>query len=136
MVWADLGRTPRAAIIAAGDDTVALNSCYVVRCRTERDALALATLLNSPLAAAWLNVLAEPARGGYRRYLGWTMSLLPVPADWNRACELLAPIGLSAVNATHRPSTHELLEASLAAYDVSHREVAPLIAWTAEWSAR
>jgi len=136
VVWADLGRTPRAAIIAAGDDTVALNSCYVVRCRTERDALALATLLNSPLAAAWLNVLAEPARGGYRRYLGWTMSLLPVPADWNRACELLAPIGLSAVNATHRPSTHELLEASLAAYDVSHREVAPLIAWTAEWSAR
>ncbi|MGQ0640802.1 MAG: Eco57I restriction-modification methylase domain-containing protein, partial [Gemmatimonadaceae bacterium] len=97
VVWSDLARTPRAAVLRAGDNTVPLNTCYVVRCRDEVDALTLAALLNSPVAAAWLGALAEPARGGYRRFLAWTMALFPVPDDWARAREVLGSLGAGAV---------------------------------------
>jgi hypothetical protein len=124
-----MGRAPRAAVIPAGDDTVALNSCYVVRCRGHREALAFAALLNGPVAAAWLGALAEPARGNYRRYLGWTMSLLPIPTDWPAACDILAPIGEAAVSGAQRPTTHDLLAAATKAYGLSERAVSPLVAW-------
>ncbi|HWH51856.1 MAG TPA: DNA methyltransferase, partial [Gemmatimonadaceae bacterium] len=75
VVWCDMGREPRAAVLEAGDPRVPLNSCYVARCSDLVDADTLATLLNSAVARAWLNAIAEPARGGYRRYFGWTMSL-------------------------------------------------------------
>ena len=44
-----------------------------------------------PLVGAWLGILAEPARGGFHRYLGWTLALLPLPRDWPAAVRLLAP---------------------------------------------
>ncbi|HUQ97928.1 MAG TPA: N-6 DNA methylase, partial [Gemmatimonadaceae bacterium] len=96
VMWADFGLTPRAIAIDAGHPLVPLNTCYVVRCPSMTDANALAALLNSPLVAAWLNVLAEPARGGYRRYLGWTMALLPIPSEWDRKREALAGLGARA----------------------------------------
>jgi hypothetical protein len=58
VVWADLARVPRAAVLRAGDPTVPLNTCYALRCRDDLDALTLAALINSPLAAAWLRALA------------------------------------------------------------------------------
>jgi hypothetical protein len=58
VVWADMGRTPRALVLPPGDGTVALNSCYVLPCRDPDDASAIAALLNSPLAAAWLGAIA------------------------------------------------------------------------------
>ncbi len=58
VVWNDFGRTPRAALLPRGDRTVPLNSCYVVQCDDESDALALTALLNSAVAAAWLNAIA------------------------------------------------------------------------------
>ena len=121
VVWADIGRRPRAAVVPPGDRTVPLNSCYVVRCNDEPDAWALAALLNSPLCAAWLNVIAEPARGGYRRYLGWTVGLLPVPRWWGRARSILA----GARHADDRT----LLAAALDAYQLSARDVHPLLAF-------
>jgi hypothetical protein len=96
VVWGDIGRAPRALVLRAGDPTVPLNTCYVVRTRSEDAAYAFAVLLNSPVGAAWLGALAEPARGGYRRFLGWTCARFPVPRDWERACALLAPIGREA----------------------------------------
>jgi hypothetical protein len=128
VVWADVGRTVRAAFLAPGDETVALNSCYVVRCPTPDDALALVALLNSPLASSWLSLVAEPAHGGYHRYLGWTMAILPVPRDWARARAILAPLGSEAVAGTP-PSSHELLERSIAAFRVRRSDVAPLVEW-------
>ena len=128
VVWADVGRTLRAAFIAPGDDTVALNSCYVLRCPMVDDALALVALLNSPLASAWLSLIAEPARGGYHRYLGWTMAMLPVPGDWPRARDILAPLGREAIDGT-TPSTHELLDRAIAAFRVRRADVAPLVEW-------
>jgi hypothetical protein len=118
-------------VLDAGDPTVPLNSCYVTRCQNATDAHALAALLNGPIARAWLNAVAEPARGGYRRYFGWTMSLLPLPTDWQRARDLLAPLGERA-RLGARPTEIDLLDASLAAYGLHNEEIAPLVAWAAE----
>jgi methylase of polypeptide subunit release factors len=128
VVWADVGLTPRAIALEASDPIVALNSCYVAACETMRDAHAFAALLNGPLVAAWLNTLAEPARGGYRRYLGWTMSLLPVPEDWIVARERLAPLGERA-SLGDAPTQAELLEAALRAYGLQLHEIQPLLSW-------
>jgi hypothetical protein len=128
VVWADFGLTPRAIAVEPGDAVVALNSCYVASCETLIDAHALATLLNGPLVAAWLNTLAEPARGGYRRYLGWTMSLLPLPRDWNRARVRLAPLGERAM-CGDVPPQDEMLDAALSAYELHLRDIQPLLSW-------
>ncbi|MDQ3950036.1 MAG: hypothetical protein M3282_06800, partial [Gemmatimonadota bacterium] len=128
VVWADLARGPRAVVLPPGDPTVPLNSCYVVLCSAVADAHALAVLLNSQIAAAWLDPLAEPARGGYRRYLGWTTALLPVPRDWPRARAILAPYGERA-SGGDVPNERELLAAALRAYGVDRSEVAPLLGW-------
>ena len=131
VVWADIGREPRASVIAARDSTVALNSCYIARCRDACDAHALAALLNTPLARAWLNAAVEPARGGYRRYLGWTLSLLPVPANWTRARAILAGLSERACGGSP-PSDLDLLDAAVDAYEISRGVVAPLVAWMSE----
>jgi hypothetical protein len=125
VVWADVGRSPRPRILPPDDPAVPLNSCYVVACRDVADARALAALLASPLAAAWLGALAEPARGGYHRYLAWTVALLPLPAEWRRARALLAPL------ADGGASADDLLAASLRAFRLRARDVEPLLAWSA-----
>lgn len=128
VAWNDVGRSPRAAVLLPGDDTVPLNSCYVARCAAVTDAYTLAALLNSPLIAAWLSVLAEPARGGYHRYLGWTMALLPLPIDWQRAREILVPLAEQAMTG-NAPAKHELHGAALEAYGLHVDTVAPLMQW-------
>jgi hypothetical protein len=129
-VWCDMGRSPRAAFLPAGDPTVALNTCYVMRCRDATDALALVALLNSPLAAAWLSIIAEPARGGYRRYLGWTVSLLPMPRPWPRARAPLAALASAALRGTPA-DPRELLDVACSAYCLRSRHLQPLLAWSA-----
>jgi Eco57I restriction-modification methylase len=133
VLWADLGRAPRATVVRAGDGVVPLNSCYAAHCRDETDALALAAVLNSPLADAWLAALAEPARGGYRRFLGWTMALLPLPRDWTRARELLSPVAdrMRSEPDDARTANVDLLDHCLKAFGLRHAEVAPLLTWYA-----
>ncbi len=121
VVWADFGKRPRAAVLPMGDPTVPLNTCYVLRCADECDAWALAAILNSLLAAAWLNAIAEPARGGYRRYLGWTVGLLPLPDDWARARNILAE--------ARGADDEHLLDATLNAYRLDRSSVAALLQW-------
>jgi hypothetical protein len=130
VVWADVSRRPRAAFVPRGNPIVPLNSCYVVHGNTDDDALALVAILNSDIAAAWLELVSEPARGGYRRYLGWTMALLPLPSDWSRACKLLVPLARRALDG-NPPDAAELLDATLAAYRLRTSSVAPLLAWNA-----
>ena len=128
VVWGDFGRAPRAAVLPAGDSTVPLNSCYVLACDNADDALAIAALLNSALAAAWLGAIAEPARGGWHRYLAWTIALLPLPHDWPRARSILAPIAERAILGD-APSALALLDAVCGAYRLKPADVAPLLAW-------
>ena len=129
VVWADVGRVPQALILPAGDRTVPINTCYAVRCRDLEDAFTLAALLNSALAAAWLAAIAEAARGGYRRFLAWTMAQLPIPDDWARARDILAPLGERGF-AGAPPSRQDVLEATLDAYRVRRATMAPLLEWT------
>lgn len=128
VVWGDIGRAPRALVLRAGDRTVPLNTCYVLRAPTEDDAHALAALLNSPVAAAWLGTIAEPARGGYRRYLGWTCARLPVPRDWPRARAVLAPLGRAGRDGAP-PDDGTLLRAACEAYRITPSSIAPLLEW-------
>jgi len=129
VVWADLGRMPRAAVLPARDASVPLNSCYVARAPGIIDAQALTALLNSAPAAAWLNALAEPARGGYRRYMGWTVALLPIPQPWERARSVMAPIAARAAHGTP-PSESHLTATVAAAYGVDLAILQPLLAWS------
>lgn len=128
VVWADLSRGPRACVLPAGSPVVPLNTCYVLRCRDDADAAAVVALFNSPLMACWLDAIAEPARGGFRRYMAWTVARMPVPRDWARARDVLAPVGARAV-CGDVPSDGELLDAACAAFGVSTRSVAPLLEW-------
>ena len=125
VVWGDLGRAPRAAVLPAGSQCIALNSCYLARCPDMTDALALTALLNSPLAAAWLNAIAEPARGSWHRYLGWTMGLLPIPREWLRVRTRLACLAERGPGV----ASAELWEVAVAAYGLNPAAVAPLAAW-------
>jgi hypothetical protein len=130
VVWADIGKTPRAAVLDAGDNSVPLNTCYVIHASDQIDAHALCALLNSKLIASWLALIAEPASGGYFRFMGWTMSLLPIPCDWTRARRILAPIAELATSGTP-PSDDELFHAALCAFKLNESEVAPMIQWNA-----
>ena len=128
VVWGDVGRTPRAVVLSPDDDTIALNSCYVLRVPSDADADALAAWFNSPLAVAWLSAIAEPARGGYHRFLGWTMARLPLPSDWRAARRLLAPVGRKARDG-HPPSPQELHEIALRAFHLNAPTMASLLTW-------
>jgi hypothetical protein len=97
-------------------------------CRDADSAIALVVLLNSPIVAAWLNPIAEPARGGYRRYLGWTMSLVPLPADWERAKRNLVPLGRAAM-AGCVPSDDSIRDATLKSYGLRDADVESLVLW-------
>jgi hypothetical protein len=130
VVWSDIGRSPRALVLEAGDPTVPLNTCYVVRAPSADDAHALTALLNSSVAASWLGALAEPARGGYRRFLGWTCARFPVPWAWEDVRAQLAPIARAAASGD-APDAWTLTERVIRAYGVRHAELAPLLTWQA-----
>jgi len=128
VVWADIGKSPRALVLPPGDATVPINSCYVARTPSLDDAYALAALLNSPLAAAWLAAIAEPARGGYHRYLGWTLARLPIPTEWPRAVSILAPLAREALDG-EVPDAAMLTDAAIRAYRVRSVDMEPLLTW-------
>jgi len=136
VVWADIGRRLRTRVLCPGDPTVPMNSCYVVRTPHLDDAFALSALLQSTIANAWLDSLAEPARGGFRRYLGWTVAALPVPVDWRRASALLAPYGRAIAAGPRDPGEDplaalrsELDDAVARAYGVPISALFPLLDW-------
>jgi hypothetical protein len=83
----------------------------------------------SPTVSIPLAAIAEPARGGYHRYLGWTIARLPVPHDWSRAVGLLAPVAECA-RSGNEPANDDLDALVLAAYNVNHSAVEPLLEWT------
>jgi hypothetical protein len=128
VVWADIGRTLRATVLAPHTHTVPLNTCYGVRLHDPVDAHTLAALLNAATTTAWLSLVAEPARGGYHRFMGWTVLALPMP-DWSRTRTLLAPLTARARRG-EPVSVESLHQATLEAYDIRHDDIAPLLTWT------
>ncbi len=143
LVWADIGKQLRSQVIPARSPVVPLNTCYVVRPPSDDDAFALYALLQSNIAIAWLHPLAEPARGGFRRFLGWTVGSLPIPRNWAAAVRILAPLGKqlhepamsTASTAENHPtpqmvSTITTLDHAVArAFELDIDNVRPLLDW-------
>lgn len=131
IVWADIGKQLKPRILPAGDPTVPLNSCYVLRTTSLDDALALEALLASPIAAAWFDVLAEPARGGFRRFMGWTVASLPIPREWHTARNSLVRLarrrqaGESICADEHSTTVSD-------AYGIPMRHLEPLVRWNSQ----
>jgi len=78
VVWPDLGRRLAAAVPAA--ELVPLNTAYGIATRDASDAAALAALFNSCWLTALARLVADPARGGFRRFNARVVRGLPVPA--------------------------------------------------------
>jgi hypothetical protein len=77
VVWPDIGKRLSAAL--PPPDAVPLNTLYGIATRTADDAVALAALLNSRWLTALARGMADPARGGFRRFNARVVAALPVP---------------------------------------------------------
>jgi hypothetical protein len=77
VIWRDLGRRLAAAVPAL--DIVPLNTVYGIATRDTADAAALAALFNSRWVSALARLVADPARGGFRRFNARVIRDLPVP---------------------------------------------------------
>jgi len=82
IVWPDIARRPRAVVLeeTGAPSAIPLNTCYVAAAPDRETALAVAAVLNSTWAAAFVSSNADEARGGYRRINARVARLLPVPA--------------------------------------------------------
>lgn len=128
VIWPDIGRTLRATLLPPHATSVPINSCYGIRLDDPIDALALTALLNAPTTTAWLSLIAEPARGGFHRFMGWTVLALPIP-PWTATRELLAPLAARARRGDS-VSVELLHRTTLDAYGITHAALAPLLEWT------
>jgi hypothetical protein len=86
IAWRDIAPAPGAVVLPArvkflGNEmpVVSLNTVYQIPTASGAYAHLLAGVLNSTVARAYLKAIAERAAGGYFRFLGWTVALLPFP---------------------------------------------------------
>ncbi len=77
VVWPDLCRRLAAAVPAP--ELVPLNTVYGIATRDRADAAALAALFNSCWLTALARLVADPARGGFRRFNARVVRGLPIP---------------------------------------------------------
>jgi hypothetical protein len=77
VVWPDLARRLAAAVPAP--ELVPLNTVYGIATHDAADAAALATLFNSRWLTALARLVADPARGGFRRFNARVVASLPIP---------------------------------------------------------
>lgn len=92
VVWADLSTRLEAACLLGGAERrwVPLNSCYVICCPDDRQALALCAWLNGTWVRALARVTADPASGGFARFNARAVGSVPLPAATLRCPELAA----------------------------------------------
>ena len=91
VLWADLGR--RLGAVVPPPEVVPLNTVYGIATRTAADAAALAALFNSRWHSALARLVADPARGGYRRFNARVIAGLPLPPNDSRVWSALARLG-------------------------------------------
>ena len=77
VVWADLSR--RLDAVVPAPELVPLNTVYGIATRDAADAAALCALFNSGWLTALARLVADPARGGFRRFNARVVRGLPVP---------------------------------------------------------
>ncbi len=88
VAWRDIAPEPGAVVIPSrvpfldsAVPLISLNTVYQIPVASDEDAHFLAAVLNSTVARAYLKAIAERATGGYFRFLGWTVALLPFPEE-------------------------------------------------------
>ncbi len=91
VVWPDLSRRLAAAV--PGPELVPLNTVYGIATRDPADAAALAALFNSRWLTALARLVADPARGGFRRFNARVVRGLPVPPSGSAVWAELARRG-------------------------------------------
>lgn len=91
VVWADLSRRLEAVVPAP--ELVPLNTVYGIATRDPADAAALCALLNARWLTALARLVADPARGGFRRFNARVVRGLPVPPADSTAWTELARRG-------------------------------------------
>ena len=80
VVWADIARRLTAVVVdEILPDTVPLNTCYVASFPDRETALVASAVLNSSWASALALLLADEARGGYRRFNATVVGAIPLP---------------------------------------------------------
>jgi len=118
VLWPDVARRLAAAV--PGPEVVPLNTVYGIATRTADDAHALAALFNSRWLTALARLVADPARGGFRRFNARVVRALPVPPAEAPAWRALAAAG-------SRGATDDDAVAELYHLDASDRRaLAPL----------
>jgi hypothetical protein len=95
VAWRDIAPEPGAAVIPSrvpfldrAAPLISLNTVYQIPAASDEDAHFLAAVLNSTVARAYLKAIAERATGGYFRFLGWTVALLPFPEEPDAAVRM------------------------------------------------
>jgi len=91
VVWADLGR--RLGAVVPPPEVVPLNTVYGIATATAADAAALAALFNSRWHTALARLVADAARGGFRRFNARVVGGLPVPRADATCWAALARLG-------------------------------------------
>jgi hypothetical protein len=91
VVWPDLGRRLSAAVPAP--EVVPLNTVYGIATREAADAAALSALFNSCWLTALARLVADPARGNFRRFNARVVRGLPVPPSGSAVWAELARRG-------------------------------------------
>ena len=88
VAWRDIASSPNAVVIPPEVSfldhqapLIGLNTVYQIAVASGEDAHLLAAVLNSTVARSYLKAIAERASGGYFRFLGWTVALLPIPSS-------------------------------------------------------
>lgn len=117
LAWSDIARRLTAVVV---DETlpeaIPLNSCYVASFPDRDTALVAAAVLNSRWASALGLLLADEARGGYRRFNATVVGAIPLPRT-ERACDALADLARNAHHG-HHVSTAQLDAAVAEALDL------------------
>ena len=91
VVWADLGR--RLGAVVPPPEVVPLNTVYGIVTRTASDAAALAALFNCRWHSLLARLVADPARGGFRRFNARVIGGLPIPPTDSAVWPELASCG-------------------------------------------
>jgi len=118
VLWPDVARRLAAAV--PGPEVVPLNTVYGIATRTADDAHALAALFNSRWLTALARLVADPARGGFRRFNARVVRALPVPPAEAPAWRALAAAGSRGATDDDAVAELYLLDAS------DRRALAPL----------
>jgi hypothetical protein len=77
VLWPDIGKRLMAAV--PDRDAVPLNTVYGIATRDAGDAAALAALFNTSWLTGLARLVADPARGGFRRFNARVIRGLPIP---------------------------------------------------------